>query len=485
MQTISAQEFQKRYGKEAFNNFTPPKEVQKSLFNKVASGVVEGIGTADPLATVKTIGSNAKAGVNKVVEGFKQTQEGANTGDVQKMGRGVLNEAGGAIETAFSPISGVLQDTAKLPGVSDALSAVKKYIINPSADKISDIKPLQDFMRNNPNADEVVGNLINIALTVAGGAKAGEIKSTVGGAVDTGVTALKGATEGVASKVGNVVKGAEDLVGNIKEKLPGGAPVTPEIRLNQAIKDATPDYEAASSGQRQKLLSRVEEGGTFNGRTVKPNKLEIEAGAELSKVPNYDPNATKLAKYQLAEKENVSRAQKLDSDIKAEKIIVPKKQVASMVRQSIESLPEESMLLQKSDPAISNYMRVVENGLNKVDGTLQGVLELRKSLDTTYKNARGKAAFGSDKIAALDDIHTAARDTLTQYLIDNAKNVDVKAALRAQWNLYRAMDQLRVAAEKESGSSIGRLMQKFPRATKVVEKGIQAVGLGGTIGLIK
>ncbi len=252
-----------------------------------------------------------------------------------------------------------------------------------------------------------------------------------------------------------------------------------------AIGDATPNYEASTPTQRQKLLGRVQEGGTFKGRTVKPTALETEAGQELSKVPGYDPNSTKLQKYQVAKAEIATRGEALSSSLQNEKIIVPKKEIVSKVRTAINDVPEQSLLLQKSDPVIKNYIRVVNNAVNSVDGNLKGVLDLRKNLDAVYENARGKAAFGSDKIAALDEVHTAARDTLTQYLIDHAAETDVKASLRGQWNLYRALDQLQIAAEKESGSSVGRLIQKYPITSKVVEKGARAVGLGTGISIVK
>lgn len=109
---------------------------------------------------------------------------------------------------------------------------------------------------------------------------------------------------------------------------------------------------------------------------------------------------------------------------------------------------------------------------------------MRKVLDDAYENARGKQAFGSDKISALDDVHKVARDTLTQYVIDNAKSVDVKASMRSQWNLYRALDQLRKSAEQESGSVLGRAMQKYPLTTKVMKAGAQAGGIGTAVQLI-
>ena len=102
-------------------------------------------------------------------------------------------------------------------------------------------------------------------------------------------------------------------------------------------------------------------------------------------------------------------------------------------------------------------------------------------MDDAYENARGKQAFGSDKISALDDINKASRDALTNYLIENAKNTKVKLSLREQWNLYRAIDELKTMAEKESGSMVGRFIQQNPRAAKVIKGTTQALGIGQAV----
>ena len=168
-----------------------------------------------------------------------------------------------------------------------------------------------------------------------------------------------------------------------------------------------------------------------------------------------------------------------------EKVVVPKREVTSRVQKAVNDLPNKSLLLQSSDPVIKNYMRVFKNAFNELPGTLKGVLKLRKMLDDAYENARGKQAFGSDKISALDDVNKAVRDTLYQYLVDNAKNTNVKASLRSQWNLYRALDILKTAAENESGSVVGRMIQNNPITSKVVEMGVKATGYGAGLGLIK
>lgn len=392
-----------------------------------------------------------KGGIDQTKEGYNQAREAKNPlelieGSV-KMGAGIIN-------TAFSPLALAIE-----PTIGKAVEFV--------SDKISDTPAVQKFA--NSKAGEItsritedVANLNTIAGAVAGGMKVPEAKSVI-------ISKTKGAIDSVSDSVKNIIP----------------KPKPPASPLETAIKDSTPNYETSTPTARGKLLSRVEEGGILKGRTVKPDKLNIEAGTELSKVPGYEPSATKLSKYQVTKAEIAKRGESLESSLKGEKVIVSKKEIISKVQKALDKLPNESLLLQKSDPVIANYMRVFKNALKKQPGNLYGILKLKKILDDAYENARGKQAFGSDKISALDDINKASRDVLTQYLIENAKNTKVKLSLKSQWDLYRALDELKTAAEKESGSSIGRLMQNNPLTTKIVETGVKAAGFGAGIGIIK
>lgn len=394
----------------------------------------------------------------------------SGTGDYAD--KSLLNRGVGATATVFSGVAKGALDYAPKP-VREAASYVGEKVgqgFNATTDFVSDSKGLQGFMKDVPKnnlGEEILG-------TVSG---AGEIAGTISGA--KGTAGALNRTVNLTKKVGTAVS---DTANTLKNKIPLSKPLNP---IDTAVQDATPNYEASTPTQKGKLLDRTQEGGILKGRTVKPNALEIEAGTELSKVPGYNPNSTKLAKFQVAKTENIKRGQALEASLKTEKVVVPKREIVSTVKKVINDVPNYSLLLAKSDPVIINYMRVLENAVNKVDGTLSGVLKLRKLLDDTYENARGKQAYGSDKISALDDVHKPARDALTQYLISHAKNTDVKASLRSQWNLYRAMDELQSAAEKESGSIIGRFRQNNPVLNRAAELGIQATGLGAGLGLTK
>ncbi len=315
-----------------------------------------------------------------------------------------------------------------------------------------------------------------------------ETLGTVSDLAETGlnVAGLEGAVETlnkVPGAVGNAKANISSNLSKVKNPFSSKA-LAPEETLTKAVQDATPDYESSTPTGKGKLLERTQEGGMLKGRSVKPNALETEAGTELSKVKGYDPNGTKLSKYQATKAEIVSKGKVFKEALKQEKAIVPKREVASQVQKAVNEVPNRSLLLQSSDPVIKQYFRVMKTALGKLPGNLLGVQKLIETLDDAYENARGKQAFGSDKISALDDVHKAGRDALTKYLIEKAQTTEVKAMKRSLWNLYRASDMLKVAAEKESGSVLGRAMQKYPITTKIIKSVGNATGIGGAVNVL-
>jgi hypothetical protein len=434
MKTYTPEQFKQKYGEVGVAKFEQPKAKEPGYFSRV--------------------GSQIKSQFNEAVQSETEAMQG-NKNPIYA-GANIAKNVTGILTAPISQAPGIRQ-------IGEGFQKAGETIVN--------TKPGQAFTTflSKQASPETLGAVSDVLET---GLNVGTLEGSIRGGKN-----LYNKTTGIIDKTKSYLNEPVE---------PGGTPpVDKNIVLNKAIEDATPSYETSSKAGKGKLLDRTQEGGILKGRTVKPNELEIEAGTELSKVPGYDPNSTKLAKYQVAKQEVANRAKALEQSLKQEKIAVPKREVTSRVQKVVNELPNKSLLLQSSDPVIKNYMRVFKNAFSNVSGTLDGVLELRKILDKAYENARGKQSFGSDKISALDDIHKATRDVLTQYLIEKAKNTNVKASLRSQWNLYRALDILQTAAENESGSVVGRMIQNNPITSKVVEMGVKAAGYGAGLGIVK
>lgn len=289
------------------------------------------------------------------------------------------------------------------------------------------------------------------------------------------------------------VLGAADLIPKTADELPGlahyvrGRIEGGDKSFKTALDDVTPEYKTATPTEKEKLVNqpsvngtpRVQEGGFFSGRTVTSTPGEAEIANKLSTVPGYKPNMTMLDKSNLIQDQIAKEGNAMRASLQNESFVAPIKEITSVVRKAVNTVPENSLLLSKSDPVIKNYLRVVNNAANNISGDLEGVLNLKQTLDAAYKNARGNLAFGDARMTSLDEIHTAARDALTKYMIDNAKNTDVKSALRSQWLLYKANDIISAKAAKEGGSTVERLLQKpgIKTGVKIIKQAVP-YGLG-------
>lgn len=434
---------------------------QRSLSERIRSDV----SSAGSAVNEDITGTGQSKGQSSVRRGFDATAQAFNAVPkvaselLPKTARGAIDYAGEKIGVGFKALVDKISNTDTFKGAAGNLVRQSDGTV--------------DFVPN----DE---GLLEDALSV----------SSSSGQIAGDILAADGAAKTLQKSADLIKKGANavdefgiELSKSKVAKNKASVKASKESSLDQAIKDATPDFESLSSKQKQKYLSQVKEGGTFDGRSIKPDDMQIEAGTELSKVKGYSPSATKLEKYQLVDDAVTKKAVDLEKALDLEKVVVPKREITSLVKKTLDNVAEDSLLLQKTDPAIQNYLRVYNNAIKTVSGDLGGVFRIRKILDAAYKRAKGANAF-SDKIGALDEVNTAVRDALTDYVIKNAKNTAVQSSMKSQWDLYRALDQLKVAASKESGSSFGRLKQRFPLTNKIIEKTAGGVGLGTGLQLL-
>lgn len=401
--------------------------------------------------------------------------------DITKQtGSGGLGLVGGLAESglrASGAVAGGLLDFATdavkaIPGVVPLLNHLnQQYQANPDKSAADPggvgqklVSALNDYAQAHPNLAKDANAAGNIVAAVPGM----EGLQSVG-------EKLPGAISGVKSSVSDIANGAKNLVTKTPQDIAN-------TTLETATKDATPSYGKSLVGDSPiknpdgTITPRITEGG-LNGRTVNPTALEKQAGATLAKVPDYPVNGTNLEKFQSIQPEIAKQGQALRSSLAKEDFVASRQDMMDTVKTAINKVPDSSMSLSKTDPIIKNYLRVASNAVEGTPQNLEGVLKFSNKLDQAYENARGKLAFGSDKISALDEVHTAARNALKEYLIKNAANTDVKAALQYQWDLYRASDVLRSKAEAESGTSIGRLIQNHPTIAKIGKTVGRATGL--------
>ena len=401
----------------------------------------------------------AKQGVSQMGSAMSDAQNAK--GDVIKGLEAGAKFGAGAIGTAFSPIAPILNNTVG-------------KVVNGIADKISDIPAVQDFAESpagqgTARVAEDVGNLSTIAGTAMGAWKVPKVASDIGSTIKGALTETP---EQVAAKVSAQQAKLEkqaitDTTPAYNKKLIGESPVTTNVDGKPVT---APRVQEAPRG-----ISNV-----GKSRTVTSTQQEINAGKELAKVPGYETAKTSLDKYNLIEPAITKEAQALESSLKNEGVLRPPNEINKIVKDAVNKASGDSLLLQKADPLVKNYMRVTQRAIAQSDGTLAGELKVRQALDNAYEDAGGK--YSNNK--GLDQIHRAARNALNEDMEAKATNTEVIASLRKQSNLYRAGDVLQDKARAEGGSQLEQLAKSHPVISKTVEMGVKAAGLGAGLHLL-
>lgn len=419
-------------------------------------------------STISQTGQDYQKGLSNFTEQAGMTGNSVNKNPLIATGENALAATGSAINTIFSPITNAIKSTAD----SFAESSPGVYN-NPVVGKLLDLfgagsSKLDSWATQHPEAARNLSGL----LTVGGTALAGGEKG-----LDKPIGTVKGVVNTLDSGAGKIIDAADALKSKVIKP--------PEDLQTSAIKDTTPTYnknligEPPVKGTAGETMPRVSEAKGLKTRTVNSTQSEIEAGKELSKVEGYKPKDTALNKYNLAQDTIGKKGQALETSLKNEKILRPPKEVAKVVKTAVNGASQDSLLLQKTDPIVKNYIRVTERAIAQNDGTLSGELGVRKALDQAYEDAGGK--YGNNK--GLDQIHRAARNALNDDLEAHAQSTEVKQALKEQSNLYRASDVLKDKAVSEGGSKLEQFIKKHPVVTKSVKAAGRAVGIGAGVHL--
>lgn len=426
-----------------------------------------------------------QSGIKQIVSGFKQTQTGANDTSNIPEGAGMIlegagQEVAGGINTILSPFSSLFKDAADIPIPGQGANAgdnFNKNVINPVANAIASHPLIQKIVQKYPGIEEDLPNLLTIGAAIAGGANADEIGTAVSDAKDTTV---------------DVTKSAVDAIKKTVKPAPAGAPA-PIDTLSSRIQDATPNYNKNMVGTnvmtpdtidtqgnviKGQITPRVNvdvnasnEGLGLNGeRPVTTSASEHAAGTELNNIKNYPDKGTSLQKMLSSQQAISTEAESMRAGLQAEDKASPldataeKTKVSNLVNSNLPEDIQQKLTDGKTLPntAAGKYYRSVLDAVNDYNGTREGKLDLRQTIDGAYRNARGKLAFGSDSGNIIDETNTDIRDGLNKDLANTTKNTDTSSSLQKQSNLYRASDVLTAKAQAESATAYGRLEQKYP-----------------------
>lgn len=439
----------------------PPLQKQNSTTQPMQS-------TNPIVETAQNLGGQYNDATNKIESSVEQGAAGlqkaaqdpdpiTGIGDsIKALGETGLGTAAGAVQAIFAPISAPIQTLIQhLSAASDAQKAngtpgITDNIVNsPQADAAR--KAISDWSSAHPELARTLGDAFTVGTAALGSGGEGDILNQ----------SVSDVARGAVDTAKNAVSNVKDMV--VKSPEAQAAKIT-----QQAIKDTTPAYSKSLVGESDiKGVPRVQEGGILTSRTVTPTDAEVAAGKELAKIPNYPVKGTALQKFNAIEPEIAKEGKALATSLKDENILRPPKEVAKIVKTAINNASENSVLLQKTDPIVKNYMRVANKAITQSDGTLAGELKVRQALDNAYADAGGK--YINNK--GLDQIHRAARNALNDDLEAKAVNTEVKASLKKQSNLYKAQDVLQDKAKAEGANGLKRWIKNNPKTMTAVKIG--------------
>ena len=478
--------------------------------NNFAAGI--GTGLEESPVTSATRVAQAGVAATELPKQMQQiAQENESTAKVQTLIDQMNATTDPAQKVALANQAKQLLVSSSTPDKSSASTALNN-LNNPISTLGVTVQPQQGGIRG---AEQAAGNFAEGIGEAAGGELPGTVGATEGlvprlvagvigggtaGGLMSGGSALQkpnATASSVAGATGGGVLGggllgaggvlapeiAGDLADNIKESV-NKAPETSTVpdTLTSRTADVTPDYHKSMVrdnvvNPQGEYVPRVNEGeGTFGKRTVTTSKAEAQVGEEVNKLPNYPDKGTALQKSQAVYKAIQDKGSNLTESLKAEDTSAPlNKEEANRVITKVvyDNIDTEA----SPSSTVGKYQNAVLKELQNYDNTRNGINELRKNLEDTYQQYRGKAAYGTDSRNAIDDVNKGIRDGLNKELAESTASTDVKASLGSQSKLFRAKDVLDDKAENEATSKFGAYLKSHPMIAKVGTRGLMRIAI--------
>lgn len=476
---------------------TPQQDYSGMKWNDAVKAPTSTI-TSNPLSVASDIVRNAGNDYGQSIQPNVNAMKNDITGTGNPIVRG-FSLAGHAVDTIFAPLTSTIKAIADKIGDNPEIQKIAQTRgVSSALDEISGVgQKYSDWAKANPNKATILEGTLKSALFGLGAGDTEDIPST----------------KDVVTSIANDIKGRLPDLSKVSEA-PSEIP-----DVNSRIQDATPSYSKSMVGTKIKLPDTVDESGNVTksgtgsrltadaGRgkesPVVTSAQEHAAGTELKSVPNYPDKGTFLDKGLATDKEISAEGERMRAGLQAEDKANPlnptveKAKVTDIVKSNLPKdmqeiigtiTPEDQQFLAgiqekaglpqppggKFDiegvgsksylpkTAMGKYTQQVLDALKNYDGTREGKLDLRQSVDSAYKTARGKLAFGSDSANEIDEANTDIRNGLNKDLADSTKNTDVQTSLKKQSNLYNARNVLDAKAMVESRTAFGRLEQKYP-----------------------
>lgn len=390
----------------------------------------------------------------------------------------VKSEIGGSLSEALQSekqsISGTLNPLAAganiaknvtgaiLSPVTQAIAPIANKtiapILNAITSKITDTKAVQDFtnlLSKHPQLSGAIADTIQTGFNVAG--------------VEGGVSAVKGGFNLAKTGVNNAVEGTKNALSSAKQSVYGGE--QPNFVDNLITPKLSPDKLSSVM-----KTGKVTEGQGLLGQRELSNAIPgfQDIKSAVAEVPGISPRNTNLENLNLIHNEIGTVAKDLESQVGQEKSFFSPNQFKSLMNDVKSSLGENPTIVGDAETAASKVATkfqslVAENGYNP-----KGLLLARKALDKWILSQKGAKVFSPATESGITTAVGEIRQAGNNFLADISPNTAVKALLKKQANLYRAIDAIAPKAATEGNSLISQFIKAHPvlvKAGKIVSEG--------------
>lgn len=436
---------------------TPQANQSKPSLNDIFSGSTP-VMASKPIEQEPTFLSNLKSsfteGLSKIKSGFQTTQKGAVNKDLTQGAteqvRGALGMASGAISSAFSPLTATVQTGLQKTGLDKPINSV----VTGLSDKIANIPSLQKFAMENPNAEEVISDLINV----------------VGSAYSP--QTAKGISKVTQPVAGEILQTAGQALQSGTDDAISSARLTAVQKLLQPVENKASRLDA---------VSRTQEKGILGSKVVEPTAREIDMVSDIVEIPNVNPKGTFQSNFNATKEYNFELAKQLENEIASNNFLIPRKETIARLNKAVATLEESPVIVGDAQKTAQRLIDGAKKFINESDGTASGVLEARKKYDKWVVSQKPKA-YDANTENAFTIANREVRSTLNDILAEKAPNVDVKGSLQKQSRIYDALDILQEKAASEGKNKITRAFNRIGETIGTKNKGIQTLVSLGLIG---
>jgi len=223
--------------------------------------------------------------------------------------------------------------------------------------------------------------------------------------------------------------------------------------------------------------------GLFKRSEIAPTAKELAAEKEVLKISGVKKGNTVQQNFNVVQNENKLEAKFLEKQLESNDFIYPKKELLSEFNKGKQRLGENPLIVgdsaQTAEKLVNKFMQIIEE--SKAKGS--ELLKARKKYDRWLESQKGTNVFDPKNENALTIANREIRNIANDFMHKKAKNIDVKASLKKQSNLYTAMDNLVPKAAMEADTRLGRIMQSIDKFLGTRNRVYQAIGAGLGIGI--